>query len=154
MTQRKYDEKRKKSNKKYMDSLTRATIWLTPDEKAILKERADKENKSLNCYLRNLLGFKDTPLSPAETFYDMTKDPELIHEKLKIYCEKKGYTYINQRYDLSLYNDPKDSSKNTIYGSIWVKDKDGNEIPLPLSSSEILKIQGIEVTDKNIKQWN
>lgn len=66
MAQRKYDEKRKQSNKKYMDSLTRATIWLTPDEKAILKERADKEKKSVNSYLRNLLGFKDTPMSAEE----------------------------------------------------------------------------------------
>ena len=67
MAQRKYDEKRKQSNKKYMDSLTRATIWLTPEEKAILKERADKEKKSVNSYLRNLLGFKDTPMSQMET---------------------------------------------------------------------------------------
>ncbi len=37
-----YTEKKKASNKKYLDKLTRLYIWLTPEEKRIIeKEAAD-----------------------------------------------------------------------------------------------------------------
>ncbi len=149
MAQRKYDEKRKQSNKKYMDSLTRATIWLTPDEKAILKERADKEKKSVNCYLRNLLGFKDTPMSPMETLADIVSDYEVFKKKLIKYCSDKGYIYI--RDDISVYVDPKNSANNVLSGCVMVKeDENGSEIPLPLSSAELLKIQRIEMGNESV----
>ncbi len=148
MAQRKYDEKRKQSNKKYMDSLTRATIWLTPDEKAILKERADKEKKSVNCYLRNLLGFKDTPMSPMETLADIMNDYEVFRKKLIKYCSDKGYTYI--RDDISVYVDPKNSANNVLSGGVMVKDENGSEIPLPLSAAELLKIQRIEMGNESV----
>ena len=61
-----YSEKKKESNKKYMDQLSRLSIWVTPEEKALLKEKALKENKSLNSYVRTTLGLKDTPLKRGE----------------------------------------------------------------------------------------
>ncbi|WP_026653424.1 plasmid mobilization protein [Butyrivibrio proteoclasticus] len=148
MAQRKYDEKRKQSNKKYMDSLTRVTIWLTPDEKAILKERADKEKKSVNCYLRNLLGYKDTPMSPMETLTDIMNDYEVFRKKLIKYCSDKGYTYI--RDDISIYIDPKNSANNVLSGGVMVKDENGSEIPLSLSAAELLKIQRIEMGNESV----
>ncbi len=55
-----YTEKRKASNKKYMDKLARCTIWITPEEKKIIEQKAAAAGKSVNQYL------KDLALNPEE----------------------------------------------------------------------------------------
>ncbi len=55
-----FNDKRRESNKRYMDKLSRVSIYLTPDEKAVLTGLADKEEKSVNSYVRTKLGFKET----------------------------------------------------------------------------------------------
>ncbi len=49
-----YTEKKKASNAKYMEKLTRIALWLKPDEKKIIEEKARKENKSVNQFLKDL----------------------------------------------------------------------------------------------------
>ena len=58
----KYTEKRQKSNKRYMEKLSRTDVWLTPEEKEEVKGKAKAEGKSLSSYIRNKLGYKDTPI--------------------------------------------------------------------------------------------
>lgn len=58
----KYTEKRKESNKRYTDKLSRTDVWLTPEEKEEVKGKAKAEGKSLSGYIRNKLGYKDTPM--------------------------------------------------------------------------------------------
>ena len=50
-----YSEARKRANKKYMDKLTRVTLWLTPDEKSEIEKRALNSGKSINQYLKDLI---------------------------------------------------------------------------------------------------
>lgn len=48
-----YTEKKKESNKKYMDKLARISLWLTPEEKAEIERKAAAEGKSLNRYIKD-----------------------------------------------------------------------------------------------------
>lgn len=48
-----YTEKKKESNKKYMDKLARISLWLTPEEKAAIERKATAEGKSLNQYIKD-----------------------------------------------------------------------------------------------------
>lgn len=48
-----YTEKKKESNKKYMDKLARISLWLTPEEKAAIERKAAAEGKSLNQYIKD-----------------------------------------------------------------------------------------------------
>lgn len=48
-----YTEKKKESNKKYMDKLARISLWLTPEEKAAIEKKAAAEGKSLNQYVKD-----------------------------------------------------------------------------------------------------
>ena len=49
-----YTEKRKASNKKYMDKLSRTVIWTTPEEKKQIEAKAHAAGKSVNQYLKDL----------------------------------------------------------------------------------------------------
>ena len=49
-----YTEKKKESNKKYMDKLARISIWLTPTEKEFIEIKAQSVGKSLNQYMKDL----------------------------------------------------------------------------------------------------
>ncbi len=62
----KYTEKRKVSNLRYRSKLSKAEVWLTPEEKEILKKKAEAENKSLSGLFRNAVGLKDTPLQKED----------------------------------------------------------------------------------------
>ncbi len=147
-TQRKYDDKRKQSNKRYRDSLSQTNVYFTKDEKEDLKERAKNANKSITAYIRSALGYKDTPMSPMEALTDIMNDYEVFRKKLIKYCSDKGYTYI--RDDISVYVDPKNSANNVLSGGVMVKDENGSEIPLPLSAAELLKIQRIEMGNESV----
>ncbi|MBP3197968.1 MAG: hypothetical protein J6N21_13315 [Butyrivibrio sp.] len=59
----KYTQKRKESNKRYMEKLSRTDVWLTPEEKEDVKDKAKAEGKSLSGYIRNKLGLKEKPLT-------------------------------------------------------------------------------------------
>lgn len=48
-----YTEKKKASNKTYMDKLTRITLWLKPEEKKIIEDLAASEGKSVNQYIKD-----------------------------------------------------------------------------------------------------
>lgn len=48
-----YTEKKKESNKRYMDKLSRVTVWCTPEEKQIMEDRAKAAGKSLNQYIKD-----------------------------------------------------------------------------------------------------
>lgn len=48
-----YTEKKKVSNKKYMDSLKRISVWCTPEEKKIIEEKAKAAGKSVNQYIKD-----------------------------------------------------------------------------------------------------
>ena len=50
-----YTEKKKESNKKDMEKLARVVLWTTPDEKAIIEERAKLAGKSVNQYIKDLV---------------------------------------------------------------------------------------------------
>lgn len=73
MAQRKFDDKRKQSNKKYMDKLTRISVWVTPEEKEKIQKDAAKEKKSVNGYIRNRLELKDNSIIKGSTS-DKTED--------------------------------------------------------------------------------
>ena len=47
-----YTEKRKASNKAYMDNLARVTLWMKPEEKKIIEEKAREAGKSVNQYIK------------------------------------------------------------------------------------------------------
>lgn len=49
-----YTEKRKASNKKYMDQLARVVVWLKPEEKTIIEQKAAAAGKSVNQYIKDL----------------------------------------------------------------------------------------------------
>lgn len=49
-----YTEKKKASNKKYMDKLTRCTVWITPEEKKIIEKKARDAGKSVNQFIKDL----------------------------------------------------------------------------------------------------
>lgn len=49
-----YTEKKKASNKVYMDKLSRCTVWVTPEEKKIIEEKAKQAGKSVNQFLKDL----------------------------------------------------------------------------------------------------
>ena len=49
-----YTEKKKASNKKYMDSIKRISVWVTPEEKEIIEEKAKKAGKkSINQFIKD-----------------------------------------------------------------------------------------------------
>jgi predicted HicB family RNase H-like nuclease len=50
-----YTDKKKESNKRYMDKLQRISLWLTPKEKQIIEEKAAASGKSVNKYIKDLL---------------------------------------------------------------------------------------------------
>jgi len=50
-----YTDSRKNANKKYMDKLKRVVLWVTPEEKNIIEQKAQKENKSINQYIKDLI---------------------------------------------------------------------------------------------------
>jgi predicted HicB family RNase H-like nuclease len=50
-----YTEKKKASNKKYLDKLTRLYIWLTPEEKRIIEKEAADAGISINQLVKNRL---------------------------------------------------------------------------------------------------
>jgi hypothetical protein len=62
-----YTPKRKVSNQRYRDKLSKVEVWLTPDEKAAIVEIAKKEKKSMSGYFRSLAGLKATPLREEDT---------------------------------------------------------------------------------------
>lgn len=49
-----YTEKKKATNKAYMDKLARCVVWVTPEEKKIIEEKAKEAGKSINQYLKDL----------------------------------------------------------------------------------------------------
>ncbi|AOZ97904.1 plasmid mobilization protein [Butyrivibrio hungatei] len=57
-----YTDKKRASNKKYMEQLSRRAFYLTKEENEDLKARADKSGKSVNSFIRNALGYQDTPM--------------------------------------------------------------------------------------------
>ena len=50
-----YTEKKKESNKKYMDKLSRIVLWTTPEEKALIESKAKQAGKSINQYIKDLV---------------------------------------------------------------------------------------------------
>lgn len=48
-----YTEKKKASNAKYMEKLKRVYIWLTPEEKQAIEEKAKRAQKSVNQYMKD-----------------------------------------------------------------------------------------------------
>ena len=50
-----YTEKKKASNKKYLDKLTRLYIWLTPEEKQIIEKEAADAGISITQLVKNRL---------------------------------------------------------------------------------------------------
>jgi uncharacterized protein (DUF1778 family) len=46
-----YTEKKKASNKRYLDKLIKPTIRMTPEEKEIIENGAIKANKSFNRFM-------------------------------------------------------------------------------------------------------
>ena len=58
----KYTEKRKESNKRYKDKLSRVDVWLTLEEKEDVKAHAKATGKSISSLIHGRLGYKDTPM--------------------------------------------------------------------------------------------
>lgn len=50
-----YTEKKKESNKRYMDKLARLSIWITPDEKKLIEKAASDAGISINQYVKDRL---------------------------------------------------------------------------------------------------
>ncbi len=50
-----YTEARKEANKRYMDTLKRVTLWLTPEEKELIEQTAKDEGKSVNQYIKDCI---------------------------------------------------------------------------------------------------
>jgi uncharacterized protein (DUF1778 family) len=50
-----YTEKKKESNKRYMDKLQRISLWLTPEEKQLIEDKAAAAGKSVNKYIKDLI---------------------------------------------------------------------------------------------------
>jgi predicted HicB family RNase H-like nuclease len=50
-----YTEKKKISNQKYMEKIKKVSVWVTPEEKNIIEQKAQKENKSINQYIKDLI---------------------------------------------------------------------------------------------------
>ena len=51
-----YSESRKNANKAYMEKQARVTIWMKPEEKKDIEERAKAAGKSVNQYIKELIG--------------------------------------------------------------------------------------------------
>ena len=66
----KYTAKRKESNKRYKEKLSRIDVWLTPEEKEQIKEQAKSVGKSMGAYIRSQIGFKDTPMQEEQEKID------------------------------------------------------------------------------------
>jgi len=49
-----YTEKKKASNKAYMDTRARIVMWVDPEEKKQIETRAKESGKSVNQYLKDL----------------------------------------------------------------------------------------------------
>ena len=49
-----YNDARKKANEKYLKKFINLTFRITPEEKKIIEEKARKEGKSVNQYLKDL----------------------------------------------------------------------------------------------------
>ena len=47
-----YNDAKKASNKKYMDKLARVVLWVSPEEKKEIEERARADGKSVNQYVK------------------------------------------------------------------------------------------------------
>lgn len=50
-----YTDKKKESNKRYMDKLQRITLWLTPEEKEAIEKKATDAGKSVNMYIKDII---------------------------------------------------------------------------------------------------
>lgn len=50
-----YTEKRKASNKRYMDKLTRITLWLKPEEKKLIEDQAKAAGKKTSEYIKDII---------------------------------------------------------------------------------------------------
>jgi len=50
-----YTEKKKASNKRYMDKLAQLSIWVTPDERDQIKKKAADAGISVNQLVKNKL---------------------------------------------------------------------------------------------------
>jgi len=48
-----YNEARKRANEKYLSKFAEIRIRITPEEKREIEERAKKESKSVNQYLKD-----------------------------------------------------------------------------------------------------
>ena len=48
-----YTDKKKESNKKYMDKMARLSIWVTPEEKEAIEDKAKQSGKSINQYVKD-----------------------------------------------------------------------------------------------------
>ena len=55
MTYKGYTEARKESNKKYMEKQARVVLWMKPEEKQTLEDRAAAAGKSINQYIKDLV---------------------------------------------------------------------------------------------------
>lgn len=50
-----YSESRKAANRAYMDKQARVTIWMKPEEKKDIEERAKAAGKSVNQYIKDMI---------------------------------------------------------------------------------------------------
>ena len=64
-----YTEKRKASNKRYMDKLERITLWLKPSEKRYIEEQAAAAGKKTSQYIKEII-------LPLRVEDQEEKDPE------------------------------------------------------------------------------
>ena len=135
-----YTDSRKAANKKYMDSLSRVAVWLTQEEKSDLVDRADKEGKSVNAYIRNMLGYKDTP--KQATTSEIVLSGGLDEQKLIAFCKERDCIY--KSYELATSYD-KDEVQTG--GAIWAEDERGNRFPIPLTVEELESLR-IDATNQ------
>lgn len=49
-----YTEKKKESNKRYLDTRARVVLWLDPEEKQEIERKAQQAGKSVNQFLKDL----------------------------------------------------------------------------------------------------
>ena len=133
-----YTEKKKLSNRKYLQKFKRVTLCFTPQEKEIIEYRAQKEGQTITKYIRSRLGFSETPLAEPQ-MVDLLRI-RLSEEKLKEICANSNCTY--KRHEL-VYSSPiYDRVHGTrtapdICAVIYGEYENGSESIIPLSGEEL-----------------
>ena len=147
MAKNPYNDKKKASNKKYMDSLSRISVWVTPEEKILLVDKADAEEKSLNGYIRNALGLKDKP--KTVDFTGIVNNGGLNEDKLKEFCSNKGLVY--KSYEFIITHDHDEDTRSAVVHAGYPKGYDEYDKSTPYDKA-IIRLENEAVINLSLDE--